>query len=176
MARGKTESGLAYGENTTQTGEAMMPAVRPRVYQNQGEVDHDVFKLLPSEMRKDVSWSDQPRYEYFVHSHIFHTVDSSGKKLGTSAPVGGHFHVMTVEQSENGVPEVRCSKPMKYVKQMKNGQPQKVAVEIEDDDHVHQIQYLGSERIKLRQINPESVKLQSMADARARNRVDGIVG
>lgn len=147
-----------------------------RVYKSTQEVDHDLFKLRPATMQKNVSFSEIPQYEPIEHCHIFHTVDSNGTRQETCNAVGGHFHKMEVVQNADGVPTVRCSKPMRWVQKKVNGRFQKMLEEFSDDKHTHDVQYLGSEKIKLRETNMEAAKLQAMVESREKMSVEGVVG
>jgi uncharacterized protein YodC (DUF2158 family) len=136
-----------------------------RVYKGTQVVDHDLFKLLPALMKKDVSFNpEKPIYEYFEHAHIFHTVDSNGKALDKCNDVGGHFHTVEVVNGKNGVPTLKVSVAMKVVR-LKKGGP-RVAVEVRDDNHTHAVKYLGSEKIELRKTNVDAA--QYMSEIRSR--------
>lgn len=145
-----------------------------RVYKNTQEIDHDLFKLSPAEMKKNVSFTEHTRYEYFMHSHIFHTVDSNGRVQDTCNSVGGHHHAITVEKNGEGVPVIHVSPAMKYISKKINGRLKRVAVPVLDDEHTHEIEYLGSEKIKLRQANIEFAKFDAALKARQEISVDGV--
>lgn len=154
---------------------AAAPPEAKRVYRGEQFIDHDLFKLLPAEMTRNVSYNDQPRWEKFMHGHIYHTVDSNGRKLSECAPVGTHFHVMTVTIGPDGKPQASCSKPMRRVNRKVKGRTVQVTVEVEDDDHTHEVEYRGSERIKIRQYNSEYAKFQQGLADKAPKPIAGIV-
>lgn len=146
-----------------------------RIYKNTQEIDHDLFKLLPSEMKKNVSFTEHPRYEFFQHSHIFHTVDSNGRVQDTCNSVGGHHHAIVVTKNGDGVPVISASGPMKFVmKKDKYGRARRAAVPMLDDDHTHEVEYLGSEKIKLRQANIEFAKFDAALKAKQEISVEGV--
>lgn len=148
----------------------------PRVYKGTQEVDHDLFKLKVAVMRKNVSFTDIPDYVPIEHCHTFHTVDSNGKKQTTSNPVGGHHHEIEVINVKDGVPTLRVSPPMKFVRERVAGRTRKIAVEVEGDSHTHEVEYLGSERIRLRATNAEFAKLDAAIRARQNPVVEGVTG
>jgi hypothetical protein len=149
----------------------------PRVYAGSQTVDHDVYKLTPVDLVRDVSFSEHPLLESVPHAHFFHTIDSDGRKQEYSTPAGGHFHIMKVTQVQGGAPIVECaSGPMHIVRKKVKGRWVKVAEPVsEHDDHTHPVQYLRSERIQLRAVNAHAIALQT-ADAQKGAPVDGLSG
>lgn len=141
------------------------------------EILHHVYKLLGANMIKNTSYNeDDPIFEKFLHSHIFHNIDSSGKNQDRCQPVGGHFHLVNIVESEGSeVPSIEVSPPMKLVKK-KIGKNRFTteAVKVENDDHVHEWEYLRSDYIKLRKLNPEAAKVQAALAAPAS--IPGIIG
>lgn len=168
-AAGKPANGLSAGR-------------RERVYKGTQEVDHDLFKLEAAKMSKNVSYTDIPNVQQFVHNHIFHTVDSSGKKQTTCTPVGGHFHEVEVTLGEGGVPELTVGPPKKWVIKKKRGVKTKVAVPVgwgseddrEYDEHTHDATYIGSERIQLRAANVEFAKYDAEVRGKQSPAIDGV--
>ena len=157
-----------------------------RIYKGTEEVDHDLFKLQVARMKKDVSYDGQmPEFVHFEHCHIYHTVDSNGRKMDETNAVGGHFHKIEVvpASEEGGVPTLKVSAPMKYIKQKKKGVKgkfEKVAVPVEFsdgtiDNHTHEVEYLGSEKIKKRQANVEFAKLDAAMKAQQNPSVEGVL-
>ncbi len=150
-----------------------------RIYKNTQEVDHDLFKLKPASMKKNVSFTDEPRYEFFEHCHIFHTVDSNGKPQEACTPVGGHVHKIEVVH-EGGVPALKVSPAMHWVRRKKGARFQRMLVPITEtdpdgDDHTHASMYLGSERIKLRESSLEFAKFDAAMRAKENPTVEGVV-
>jgi len=163
-----------------------------REYKNQGDVDHDLFKLTVAKMKKNVSWNDSPEIVDMEHCHMFHTVDSSGKRLDQSSAIGGHFHPIKVVAVEGQVPRLEVGPARKWVMKKKNGALVRTAVpivlvaEFNDDEngnsqplidnHSHGAVYLGSEKIKLRQANMEAAKFESALKLQREPAVDGVFG
>lgn len=145
-----------------------------RMYSGQGTVDHDLFKLEVAKMTKDISWNAVPDYRFVEHCHFFHTVDSSGKKQKYSTATGGHFHEMKVSEKD-GVPVVECvSGPLEWRWVKRGNKKFKKAVPVLEgkyldfenenpsqpaDIHVHDTSYVKSDKIELRRVNAEAVKL-----------------
>lgn len=165
----------------TPTGATNATTPNPRVYKGTRTVDHDLFKLEVAKMAKNVSFTDIPQVEFFEHCHIFHTVDSSGRKQDASNAVGGHHHDITVSMSESGVPELKVSQPRKWVKKKIKGRFQRLSVPIrldneeggEVDTHTHAVRYMGSERIQLRDTNVEFAKFESAIRSKQEIEVEG---
>lgn len=167
---------------------APMPVIKrqERIYKSTQEVDHDLFKLEVATMRKNVSFTDKPHIEEFEHCHIYHTVDSSGKKQEASSPVGGHHHPITLVVDPSGVPTLKVGPPAKWVKKKIRGVMRRVSEPIwlegaegvegerERDEHTHAVSYLGSERIKLRQPNVEFAKMESALKSMREPSIEGV--
>lgn len=146
------------------------------------EFDHDLFKLSVATMKKNVSWNESPMIEQFEHCHMFHTVDSNGRKQSVCTPVGGHFHEITVHKAESGVPVLEIGPPRKWVQKKRHGKFIKVMAPVvldkEDgitDNHTHEYVYLGSEKIKARATNTEFAKFESQVKAKREQPVEGVV-
>lgn len=173
------KKGSPYRPNSTQdqeaeSGEGSPPMQRrERVYKGTREVDHDLFKLEVAKMRKNVSYTDVPDVREIEHCHLFHTVDSNGKKQVASNQVGGHHHDIEVTADADGVPTLKVSEPRRWVLKKVRGKNQRVSVPIflnsekdEWDNHTHAVTYLGSEKITLRAPNVEAAKIETMARAK----------
>jgi len=145
-----------------------------RVFRGSQTVNHDLFKLLPSEMKKNVSWTPgQPRFEYFEHCHMFHTVDSSGRTQDTSTPIGGHFHEVKVIHGEGDSPPTIEVGPASH--HVTKGS-ERVIVPLVYDTHTHDTKYLFSDSIKVREYNPDYLKVQSQIENSKPRAIPGIVG
>lgn len=149
-----------------------------RVYRNSQVIDHDLFKLRIATMRKNVSWTDKADIQLIEHVHMFHTVDSSGKKLTACGQVGGHHHdVEVIGTGPDGVPQLKVSGPRKYVRHRKLGKISVPLSELGDEDgdfHTHKVDYLGSEKIQIRQVNIEYAKFAAAQAALQAPSVDGV--
>ena len=146
-----------------------------RAYKGEQTVDHDLFRLLPAETLKNGSWNpDIPRWEPVLHTHFFHTVDSSGIEQTTSVSVAGHFHEMAVTQHKDAPPTVECSGPKHYVMKRTGRGLERIAEPINSDNHTHEVQYVNSERITIRQMNPEFLKYQAAVEADKITSIPGV--
>lgn len=156
---------------------AIQPTTQKRIFGQGNKLIHDLFRLQVAKMTRNVSWNDEkPIYVEIDHSHIFHTIDSTGRKQETCSPVGGHHHKMTVTYEQGVAPTVHCSPAMKYIRKRVNGENTKVLVEIDDDNHTHEVEYIRSEEIEPRRVSAEWLKLQSDMIAKQQPKVDGVIG
>jgi hypothetical protein len=125
-----------------------------RKLKGEQEVFHDLFRLDTSSTKKNVGWNENEIWEQLPHKHFFHTYDSSGRKSEKSSPSCGHFHPVEVEYSDDGeIIGVTCGEPMV----MDKGR----AYPYKNDNHTHEVEYLGSEKIKVRTMSREAVKVIS---------------
>jgi hypothetical protein len=150
-----------------------------RVYRGTQTVDHDLFKLNVAVMKKNVSYTDIPDMQNFEHCHIFHTVDSGGRKQTACNDVGGHHHdIEVVPPQKGGVPTLRISGPRKWVRDRRRGRlsvPVDSHLSEEDQDrHTHTFTYLGSEKIKLREPNVEYAKFEAAIRAKQEPTIEGV--
>jgi len=149
-----------------------------RVYNNQGlEIESDTFKLQVANMQKDMSWNDAPMIVEMEHTHAFHTVDSDGKVHEYSTAIGGHFHKMKVEPQEDGIPTVTCvSGPLHFVKKRVKGKWVKAVEPISGDDHhTHNVQYVKSTKVNMRQASPAAISVITN-DAQRTAPIPGVAG
>jgi hypothetical protein len=156
---------------------------QPRIYKSTQVVDHDLFKLEVAKMKKNVSFTEIPEVMSFEHCHIFHTVDSNGKKQHTSTAVGGHHHPVQVVAGVDGVPTLKVGEPRRWVKRKIRGVMQRVEEPIylngekdEQDTHTHEVSYLGSERITLREPNIEAARFEAELKAKREPIIEGVRG
>lgn len=143
-----------------------------RVYKNAVELDHDLFKLEPATMLKNISFTNKPHYVPLEHCHIYHTISSDGKKQVASSKTGGHFHLVEVikEGTEDSPPVLKVGPPLKYAWQRDKmtGRTKRITIPADPEDkHDHPITYLRSEKIRPRKVNSEFVKFQSRQTAAA---------
>lgn len=121
-----------------------------RVYSQDMLVDSDTFKLEVENYAKNVSYDDKnPLIVGVPHCHFFHTYDSSGKPMIYSNAVGGHHHKITVEEDEQGNLIAKCG-PAIYSNNVKS--------EKLNDSHTHEVNYLKSDRFKVRKMHEEAAK------------------
>ena len=144
-----------------------------RFYQGQQELDSDLFKLDVAQMMKNISWNEKrPDYVKVEHCHFMRTVDSSGKKLDTCSPVGGHFHTVTITEHEDGSLSAECSP----AQQWGTLDGKRAGVPIPSDNHTHDVTYLKSIKIKPRVYNEKFAEVQSRLLAKLPPSIDGISG
>lgn len=151
-----------------------------RVYKNAVELDHDLFKLEPATMMKNISFTEEPHYVRLEHCHIFHTINSAGKKQVVSSHTGGHFHEVEVikEGTDIEPPVLKVGPPLKHAWQRyrRTKRTKKITVPFDDaDKHGHAVTYLRSEKIRPRKLNAEFVKFQSAVDAKQNPRMPEII-
>lgn len=179
-----------------------------RVFRGQQKVHHDLFKLTLAKMKKNVGIDEQvPDIEKVDHVHFYRTVDSNGKALLASAPVGGHHHNVKIlfdqkgniqiAHDQNGKPILdedgkpfvmaEISEPLRWVKKKKGKrwvrfEEQMRIGKIDDggelDEHTHQIVYLRSQMIDVRNIDPkraaEAAKVESEYRAKREGSIEGV--
>lgn len=144
---------------------------------------HDLYKLNVASMLRNLSWNSKEEPQQVIdveHTHFFHTVDSSGKKLIYSSPVGGHFHKLKItDQGNHKPPLVECLPGAYVFKKLKiNGRWQKLPVlqevrinkrnhageltEKVNDSHTHTVDYIKSDILSQRKLSPEAAKIMSL--------------
>jgi len=131
------------------------PIQENRVYREQVVIETDVFKTTIGMMNKNIGTDRSPRLEPTEHVHFFRTYDSDGKKYTKTNSVGGHYHLVELEEQEEGpVKILSVSGPMRdiKVKDRKKGLVIQSAPIHEDleDTHTHDLVYLESQKIGAR--------------------------
>lgn len=151
-----------------------------RIYKNEQKLIHDLFKLLPAQVLQDHGFENSPMIVKMEHSHLFHTIDSSGRPQKTCVPIGGHFHFVEVVPQKDGAPGLRISGPKKWaqkkIRGSKNTERVAIDVTMQDgsiDQHTHDFQYIGSEEITMRKVNMEAVKYESEMAAKMNPAIPG---
>lgn len=137
-----------------------------RIYKGEQEVDHDLFVLEDATMQKDVSWDHSGIYENVTHKHFFHTFDSNGKKHTYAVPIAGHTHEVEWSEDQDGNltakcgPAIRVRKSKKYPMFPKdnNGNYKCHREAPERANHVHEVKYKRSERLKLRKFSDDAAQ------------------
>jgi hypothetical protein len=137
-----------------------------RIYKQDREINHDLYKLEVAQMMKNMMWHPVPPEDYvkIEHCHFFHTFDSAGIKQTRTTSVGGHFHLVEViDNGPDAAPTVKCvSGPMteKRVRNKYTKKYEKKIVPVNDvDNHTHEVTYMQSDVLKLRKMNDEAAKL-----------------
>lgn len=132
-----------------------------RVYKKQQLLDHDLFKLEPAGMQRNVGYNeDHPIYDTVEHSHYYHTIDSRGAIQNRCTKIAGHFHEM-IEMVDGSY---QVSGPMVETVRMVNGRRVKTVSKVADKYikyHTHDLTYLGSEKIKPAVANVEWAKVHT---------------
>lgn len=137
---------------------AKKPQTINRIWKDKRSFTHDLFKLLPAMMKKNLSYKRlDPKLEDSEHSHFFHSHSIEGLQLDKSTPIGGHFHKITIKVV-NGKMEAECSEPLRIVEKMlSSGGTIKLEEPVQwvsermgktiVDTHTHDVQYLYSEEM-----------------------------
>jgi len=140
-------------------------------YSEQVQVDTHLYKLVEApvikymgiEKESLVSPHDPSHRQDFIdmgHAHIFRTVDSDGRTHSKCVPIGGHYHVLELEYPEGKDKApivVGMSGPMKGIPTKINGKTIIKDMPVNHwDDHIHDVQYLKSEKIQTRKSNQEA--------------------
>lgn len=173
-------------KNTTQSDETAhlesesKAQTQKRFYQGDREMDHDLFRLNVANMVKNVGVDapdQEPTIVEMAHTHFFHTVDSDGRPQTHSVYIGGHCHKMTVlPASEPGeVPTVICGPAVREVRKKHRGKFIKVWENLPDDTHSHEVQYIRSDKIRLRTANAEAANVIAV-EAQKTAPIPGIQG
>lgn len=127
-----------------------------RVFKGQQKLIHDLYKLEVAKMRKEVGYDVvNPQFEWLEHVHMYHTIDSNGRRLTHAQPIGQHWHEMKlVGAREDGMPLFECGPALRKISSHR-------FIEIPGDNHRHDVSYVCSEEIEQRQYNPDYMKFQS---------------
>lgn len=136
-----------------------------RLFQGTVEIHSDCFKLLVASGNVNKSWNGGVDLQTYEHVHWFHTYDSDGKKLTTSNSVGGHFHIIELEDSGDGIPKVKSvSGPLRKARKKVRGKWQVIDEPLPEeleDNHTHKIEYIKSSKVAMRTIDPRAVAIQT---------------
>lgn len=161
-----------------------LQAAPERVYAENLMIDHDLYKLQLAAMLKDIAIkapNHEPLFDEVLHQHYYHTYDSSGKRMSECSPIGGHTHELIIEQpaqpakfdkegnetEKAKVAIYKCGPPMRVVrKRQGRGRFKKVLERLMVhgliyDDHRHDVEFLKSDRIKMRSKNVKAAEWQS---------------
>lgn len=180
MAEGRVNQARrneSYEAQTSDEEAAELQAQRGgRVMKGTQRLFHDLYKLCVAPMKRNVAIDDQqPSYVDVEHCHFFHTVDSSGRAQKNSSPIGNHFHTLEMVRPAEEViqadgtkvlspPVFRCSPPKKFVKLTERSSTgaftsKRTMVDaFKDDQHTHEVVYVGSHEVEPRKMNTEFAK------------------
>ncbi len=155
-------------------------------YQQNVEFDSHLFELKTGKMLKNLSWkSDKPDIRSIDHQHFFHSHDSSGREMNQSTSTGGHFHIVTTTiDPKTGAPKATCSGPKTYVhkkgKKFLVDMPSFKAIDQNGneivDNHVHEVAYARSSRVKPRTVNADAMKIVDQFETSKETPIPGIQG
>lgn len=145
-----------------------------RIIRGTQKIHHDLFKLGVAKMLKNISYEDDsPELVKVEHVHFFHSVDSYGKPLNESTTIGGHFHPLEIIQNPGGIPTVICGPAQRRVRKKIGKKEVAVVQDIEFsdadhpiDDHTHEMIYLGSQEINMREVNVEAAQVEAMVQTK----------
>lgn len=142
----------------TKTSFEVEPMANQRTFKDSMEFNHDLFCLDVVEMTRNISWNKKPMWETFPHKHQFHTFDSDGRPQSRSTSALGHYHPMTITQTD-GVPQVICGVAHRDVMMKdEDGIYVKRSMPLEGrESHDHPIVYKYSERLRTRKVNSEAL-------------------
>lgn len=122
-----------------------------RLYKGDIEVDHDMFKLEVAILKKNVAFEDGAETIVPIeHCHIYHTFDSRGKKMLECNAVGGHKHTVDVSVDKDGNLSAVVGPAIGGTL---------------SDRHTHKASYIRSEKITVKQVNAEAIKMFSAYDS-----------
>lgn len=152
------------------------PKVIPKItMKGERVLQHHLFYSNITDCKKNVSYEpDHPKLEPMPHKHVFHTIDSKGRKQDTSSHCLGHFHMMTWGVDGEGNLYAKSGPALRKVaKHLRDGSTQMVDspivwMDIHDnrhvDDHEHTWEYRETEEFtakslaRMRQENQEELK------------------
>jgi hypothetical protein len=138
-----------------------------KVMKGTREFEHDLFKLRPAIMKKNISWrAKAPTIVTLEHSHIFHSINDTTMQANKyCTPTGGHFHEVTVDWSRKNPrgdgPLTICGPALHHVSKKAGGRQFKniLPVQFETlneatgqdamlvDDHRHDVEYIDTETL-----------------------------
>lgn len=157
-----------------------------RVYKSQSEKHHDLYKLEVAKAAKNVSWTDEPQWEYVEHVHFYHSCDSSGRDQVHSTTVAGHFHEMKVvtPATEDSPAVLEFGPPVKWVQKKTKHGLKKVLAPAQGldeegkpvDDHRHPVSYRESKKLIPRKMNAQAAQAVAEIQAKFSQSMPGVQG
>ena len=113
-----------------------------RVYSNDMKIDSDLFKLEVANMKKNIGYhNNNPLLADVEHCHFYRTIDSNGRQQTKCNYVGSHAHVVEITDDGKGNLLGSCGPAI--------GSKFK-------DPHVHNVQYIRSDKISRRKLNEDA--------------------
>lgn len=142
-----------------------------RNFSGKKDILTDLFKLSVAPVIKYEGWDEanehpdtQPaKFSHWEHTHPFRTYGKKGEKLTMSTPIGGHFHIVEWEPSQNSEepPIIKSvSGPMVMGKKKVKGKVVQMPVPANEyDDHTHDVEYISTSQIQFSTANLEAQKV-----------------
>ena len=124
-----------------------------RNFTGSDEINSDLFKLVLGYFTKDISVikkkvPDPQDLQKVPHAHFYHSVDSNGREMDSCNAVGGHKHTVTVKYDKDGeIVSAVCGKSTGPI-----------------DDHIHEIEYIKTDKVERRIRNKNTALLVSSAE------------
>lgn len=148
---------------------------------NQQVIYHHLFKADLKNMLKNLAFGGAPaKLEEIPHVHHFHSINSMGHQQKYTTMVGGHCHAVTWEIDAQGNYLAKCGPALKkVVRASARGnkttyEPIMFKAESADghfvnikDDHVHEMEYRGSDELSVANIQAIQQKNAQMLSAMA---------
>lgn len=150
------------------------PGIR---FRNQMTIFHHLFKASIGKFLKDISiGQDDLRIDQVEHVHYYHSVNSMGHAQKYTTLVGGHFHEVTWSlDPKTGEPVAKCGPALKkIIKNTPRGQKtlieplkffNKEHNQWIEDNHAHDMSYMGSDELSTAQIQDTQKKNAQMIQA-----------
>lgn len=158
MDNNKGKTTPAKTKNPTPATQAQPAAnITPKlVMKGERVFQHHLFLSDVAKCKKNTSYEpDQPMLVDMEHKHVFHTIDSKGRKQLISSHALGHFHMMMWGIDGEGNLYAKSGPALKKVaKHLRDGSTQMVDspifwTDLQDnrfnDDHNHEWEYQHSE-------------------------------
>ena len=145
---------------------------------SQQTIFHHLFKASMAKFLKDLAFGNQEmKLDTVEHVHYYHNVNSMGHAQKYTTTIGGHFHEVTWSiDPKTGLPVAKCGPAMKkVVRNTPRGtkttiEPMKFFNKDEQrhipDDHIHTMDYLGTDELSTANIQEiqrqNAVMIQAM--------------
>ena len=128
-----------------------------REWKGHKEIIVDEFRLENTVFQQNVQGlPNKPRWTPKMHKHFFKTYDSNGAPKQHSCWVGGHRHEITVKVVD-GQFVAECGPPI----YRRSGNKAEV---LANDNHTHEVTYLGSDQFKQRKMTADAAKFLGAAE------------
>lgn len=154
---GKSERQDAVASAKVKSGQAPQRRFKDKKLENS-----DVFKLKVAAAKKVIynnnEGSIREQYIDIEHVHLWHTVDSRGKEVDRCHSVFGHTHEMKLDiDQQTGEVRAICGPAIYTLPEItlhKKNDKQRVVECL--DKHVHEVEYIRTDKVTIRVTNPEA--------------------